>query len=72
MPNLNGYDFCRLLKDNIQLCHIPVVLVTANFDSQLGNENKHTVYFHFQVANENKTRFILKCRQQMKNCDCLF
>jgi len=29
MPNTNGYDFCRMIKDNLQLCHIPVILVTA-------------------------------------------
>ena len=29
MPNVNGYEFCRQIKENIQLCHIPVILVTA-------------------------------------------
>jgi signal transduction histidine kinase/DNA-binding response OmpR family regulator len=29
MPEVSGYDFCRMIKDNLQLCHIPVVLVTA-------------------------------------------
>jgi signal transduction histidine kinase/ligand-binding sensor domain-containing protein/DNA-binding response OmpR family regulator len=29
MPDVNGYDFCRMIKDDLQLCHIPVVLVTA-------------------------------------------
>ena len=29
MPGVNGYDFCKQIKDNLQLCHIPVILVTA-------------------------------------------
>ena len=29
MPGTDGYDFCRTIKSDIQLCHIPVILVTA-------------------------------------------
>lgn len=29
MPGRTGYDLCREIKANLQLCHIPVVLVTA-------------------------------------------
>lgn len=29
MPGTSGFDLCRMIKDDIQLCHIPVVLVTA-------------------------------------------
>lgn len=29
MPGKDGYEFCRDIKNNLQLCHIPVVLVTA-------------------------------------------
>ncbi len=29
MPGKDGYELCREVKDSIQLCHIPVVLVTA-------------------------------------------
>jgi len=29
MPGTNGYQFCRMIKEDIQLCHIPVILVTA-------------------------------------------
>jgi signal transduction histidine kinase/ligand-binding sensor domain-containing protein/DNA-binding response OmpR family regulator len=29
MPGVSGYDFCRRIKENLQLCHIPVILVTA-------------------------------------------
>ena len=29
MPGTTGYELCRLIKDNIQVSHIPVVLLTA-------------------------------------------
>ncbi len=29
MPGKTGYEFCRQIKENIQLSHIPVILVTA-------------------------------------------
>ena len=29
MPGETGYDLCRRLKEDLQLCHIPVVLLTA-------------------------------------------
>jgi len=29
MPNLNGYQLCRFLKDTPQLSHLPVVLLSA-------------------------------------------
>ena len=29
MSGISGYDFCRTVKNDLQLCHIPVVLLTA-------------------------------------------
>ena len=29
MPNLNGYELCRFMKDNESLAHIPIVLLSA-------------------------------------------
>lgn len=29
MPGRSGYDLCREIKEDLQLCHIPVILVTA-------------------------------------------
>lgn len=29
MPGMNGYDFCKKVKSDMQLCHIPFILLTA-------------------------------------------
>ena len=29
MPKMDGYEFCRLIKEDASTCHIPVILVTA-------------------------------------------
>lgn len=29
MPRINGVEFCRTVKDDLLLCHIPVILLTA-------------------------------------------
>jgi len=29
MPNLNGHELCRFMKDNEALAHIPIVLLSA-------------------------------------------
>lgn len=29
MPGINGYELCKQIKDNINTCHIPVILLTA-------------------------------------------
>lgn len=34
MPGLSGYELCKEIKQDIQLCHIPVILVTAKTTSE--------------------------------------
>lgn len=29
MPHMDGYAFCRAVKDDVQCCHIPFILLTA-------------------------------------------
>lgn len=29
MPDKTGYQFCKEIKDDLQICHIPIILVTA-------------------------------------------
>lgn len=41
MPGTDGYTLCRLIKEDLQLCHIPVILVTAkaNMEDQVEGLN---------------------------------
>lgn len=32
MPKIDGIEFCHRLKDDINLCHIPIILLSANTD----------------------------------------
>lgn len=34
MPGMNGYEFCRQVKNDITISHIPVVLLTARCDDE--------------------------------------
>jgi len=29
MPGINGFDFCKSIKEDLNMCHIPVILLTA-------------------------------------------
>ena len=42
MPEMDGIEFCRLVKNDIRTCHIPVILLTAMdsiFDKEKGYES---------------------------------
>lgn len=34
MPDMNGFEFCKAIKENINISHIPVILLTAITDGQ--------------------------------------
>jgi YesN/AraC family two-component response regulator len=33
MPRMDGFELCRTVKQNIDICHIPIVLLTAKADT---------------------------------------
>lgn len=34
MPRMNGFEFCKEIKENLNISHIPVILLTAKTDSE--------------------------------------
>ena len=34
MPVMNGFECCRILKEDLKTCHIPIILLTALTDDE--------------------------------------
>lgn len=72
MPGIDGFELCKLLKSNVNYCHIPIILLTAKntFNAQIeGLENGADAYIQkpfsqlllrTQVANLLKNRLKIK------------
>ncbi|HTN20299.1 MAG TPA: response regulator [Pelobium sp.] len=72
MPGIDGFELCKLLKSNVNYCHIPIILLTSKntFNSQIeGLENGADAYIQkpfsqillrTQIANLLKNRLKIK------------
>jgi DNA-binding response OmpR family regulator len=72
MPGINGFELCRLVKSNVEYCHIPIVLLTSknSYKAQIeGLEVGADLYvqkpfspelLQLQVANLLKNRLKIK------------
>ena len=67
MPVMNGIEMCHEIKNNIELCHIPLVLLTAldtvehNMDGlQQGADDYISKPFHARIL-------LMKCNNLIKN-----
>lgn len=72
MPEMNGIELCKRIKENINFCHIPVILLTAkSMISQIeegwevGADDYVVKPFHVSLLCA-RIRNILASRQQMK------
>lgn len=72
MPELDGLHFCKRVKQNIQTCHIPIILLTANADPgqhlkglEMGSDDYVTKPFSMAIL-EAKVQNILKSRKRLK------
>jgi len=72
MPNLDGIEMCRLLKENITTSHIPIILLTARsaIESkieglEIGADDYIEKPFHFRFL-DARIKNILKSRQKLR------
>lgn len=73
MPQMDGITLCRKLKKNINLAHIPVILLTARADEEstlqglgIGADAYITKPFNIKILRQKVSNLIL-LRQQLKN-----
>lgn len=73
MPEMDGITLCRKLKKNIQLAHIPVILLTARADEEstlqglgIGADAYITKPFNIKILRQNILNLI-RLRQQLRN-----
>lgn len=73
MPQMDGIAMCRKLKKNIQLAHIPVILLTARADEEstlqglgIGADAYITKPFNIKILRQKLSNLIL-LRQQLRN-----
>ncbi len=72
MPELDGLHFCKRIKQNIQTCHIPVILLTAKSETEqqiggleMGADDYITKPFSINLLNA-KVANILRIRKRLK------
>lgn len=72
MPEVNGLVLCKKIKQNINTCHIPVILLTASSDSELelkgfeiGADDYISKPFSLTLL-ETKVRNIIRSRKRLK------
>ncbi|WP_430812962.1 MULTISPECIES: hybrid sensor histidine kinase/response regulator transcription factor [unclassified Carboxylicivirga] len=72
MPEMDGLSFCKILKQNVKTCHIPLILVTAknSVDDQikgheLGADDYVVKPFEMNLL-EAKVKNLIKTRVRLK------
>lgn len=73
MPGINGFELCKLIKSNVNYCHIPIVLLTSKntFNAQIeGLENGADAYIQkpfSQLLLRTQIATLLKNRLKIKD-----
>lgn len=73
MPNMDGYEFCSIVKNNIQTSHIPVLLLTAKVgtdDRIAGLETGADAYIEKPFSSElliKQVRNLLSNRERLRS-----
>lgn len=67
MPGKDGYELCREIKTDMQLCHIPVILVTAQFSVESQVEGLDTGANAYVTKPFDPNYLLALIRSQIKN-----
>lgn len=67
MPGTDGYQLCRMIKENIELCHIPIILVTAKATVENQVEGLDTGADAYVTKPFNPTYLLALIKSQLKN-----
>jgi len=67
MPGKDGYELCRRIKTDEQLCHIPVILVTARFAVESQVEGLNTGANAYVTKPFDPNYLLALIRSQLKN-----
>ncbi|MBN2439996.1 MAG: chemotaxis protein CheW [Spirochaetales bacterium] len=54
MPNVNGFEFARYIKSNLQLRNIPLVALSGAFEEKEGRQKAIQAGFDYFVTKKNK------------------
>ena len=72
MPVMNGFECCKQIKENLDTCHIPVILLTALTDDEnvmkgieLGADDYILKPFKPEIL-KTKVRRLIKSREELK------
>lgn len=72
MPVMNGFECCQHLKENLETCHIPIILLTALIDDEnvmkgieLGADDYILKPFKPEIL-KTKVKRLIKSREELK------
>ena len=72
MPIMNGFECCRILKEDLKTCHIPIILLTALTDDEnivkgieLGADDYILKPFNPEIL-RTKVKRLIKSRTELK------